>query len=677
MASGGVVSDVGSVLMERVAVDVLQARQVPMSSEGAVFVTVKCREHSAHTAAVVRQITPCWKDESHTFATTGTDALVVQLWDECSTAEPIGQVTIPIQELEARVVEQWYVLEGDSGTELLLRTRWERSRVPRPPAKPAKRVFQVTSAKASGPIKADEVEVKIVSGNECITSRGRPSTELSFSSGSLPVTSKIEITVLDAGSGSLIASGVLPDLGVLIKDEANTIDIVCSATIAIQLVIVPDFGLPPLVPKPALSISYDVAMHKACANCGLTIDDLTPRSVDHFRKKDEPTALTQARFEQHQALLIKRLHAVVTERQRLLSDAAKQDGAHRSSTSSPAQDELLMQRAHRQRQLWDTREERVRSIRQSRTKTKLNNVERAVEIAERARKEREEYQAQLATLHRANQEQMRKRYARDEQLATLRQRRVEEEMHKKLASLAEHETELEKARDRRQAQLVELAGASSEDNTIARLERAKAERQRVDDEISSKTQRTLQTAENRRERHARRQFMKQVDLANKALAERKAIEERITRSNHITESHQTTAATRLAEVQARSARLLATRDADNRAVMSAAAKHREEHHEGAKQRRTARTLEAQRQRQEREVQERQSEAHRREREQVDEKLKAEVVSAKQHHQAEVITRVNHQCVLQQQQQRERLAARQRAADDRLQKLNDIRAVLQA
>jgi hypothetical protein len=425
-----------------------------------------------------------------------------------------------------------------------------------------------------------------------------------------------------------------------------------------------------------VEIEYDVAFHEACEHCGIVPDQLKPKPRSAFDEPGIAAEVCQKRFENHQGLLIKLLYTVVQERQRVLTAAAKGDNVEYSrKIAQKDQDERMVERAKRQREFWDVDAARLRKVRDHKVECHEHNAQASADRAKMERAAREQHLAQMAALHKANQEQLRKRYERDEKLARLRQQRVDEEVEKKAAAWQDHDKDLVDARLRRQQNLETIAGVSSADNTQARLQKAREERRRVDEDIASRTLQTLASVDQKREKHAVRQFLKQVDLANKALKERETIEERLRRSNAITEEHQKHAAVRLQEVDDRSAVALSARDISKRATIESKAKRREQAHERAKTARTSQLEAEKKVQREADAAERRRAVEREHRTRTEAQIRSETTAAQHAYQHSLLQKVNLQAVQLQQQRHHKYDRQQAAADERMKHLEEIRSML--
>jgi len=438
-----------------------------------------------------------------------------------------------------------------------------------------------------------------------------------------------------------------------------------------------DFG-PDHKTRDPVDLVYDRAFQKACENCGVTPSDLKPKTLSDFQQNATSDDAALHQFQVHQNTLVKRLHNVVLERQRLLAEARRQEVSaqeQQGSGSDDAQDGLMVERAKRQRAVWDTNNQRLETARRLREQALAEAEIRAAERAEAERKRQEENHAQMLALHRANQEQMKKRFARDEELATLRQQQIDKESERRLQAWGQHQDAVRAARTRRNEQLKKWAGSGSDANTQARLEKAKELRQRVDEEIADRTKQTLALVDQKRERHAMKQFLRQVELANKALTEREDIELHLQRTSEQLDAHLSKAAARIDEENARYNARMAETSASRQAAVAELGNSRELRHERAKSARiqaSQHRFETRRQQEERRAH---AEAERQERLRQEEERKRDAAKAREAHQREVMLRVNKQAQDQQKQRAERLEQQQRAAEARMEHLAEIRAML--
>lgn len=442
------------------------------------------------------------------------------------------------------------------------------------------------------------------------------------------------------------------------------------------------FGVVPRPARDPVDFEPDAAFKQACEKLSIDPAELKPKPLEHFSGKDVSDDVARSRFATHQSNLIKKLHAVLVERKRLISECATapskaapvQEEAEATCSDDEERDKMI-ERAKHQRGVWDRSREREKEAREKRLQRDRQTVEEAAKFAEEERQRREEHHRQLVELHRANQALVQKRWERDEQLAAARQRKIDEEARAKAAAWDNHMASLETARLRRSQHLEATAGARKDDNTEGRLRKARELRQQVDEDIARRTENTLAAVDRSREKHTYEQFLKQVDLANKALKERETIEATLRRSEEVQAKRQEAISARMRGREAKHAETAHHNDSSVQSVTREKTTKREERHNNARTARLAREETKARKRAELAELQRQKDEERKARLEVERAKHQDRLSETNQHQQEVLARVARDAERQQQERQRKLEAQQANAARRMRRMNEIHALL--
>jgi hypothetical protein len=283
----------------------------------------------------------------------------------------------------------------------------------------------------------------------------------------------------------------------------------------------------------------------------------------------------------------------------------------------------------------------------------------------------------MVALHDANQALMKRRWERDQRLAELRQLRVDEESRVKLEAWNRHMTDIAECRERRGDVLVKTSGSSSEGNTQARLEKAKNIRSTADETLMSKTSETLAKVEKRREEHQFGCFLKQVTLANRALDERIKASENVQRSQALDEARISNIEAHLTAQQQRCDEVRHTEGGLQQSAREARATQRDTNHLKARTARvnhaTTQELKREKARMERNA----LEDEREERFAVARQEKADASLQRSEKQQDVLRKVSRMVEDQQSARDAQQRAKQEKASQRIQRLQEIRSLLEA
>ena len=478
----------------------------------------------------------------------------------------------------------------------------------------------------------------------------------------------------------------------------------------------------------------DNAFLKACGNCGIDPVELKGRPLDAFQSKGVPEDVAIRKFNNFQNARVRKLHLVVNERKRLLADetnntprAIEVDAPEKTETErSPERDrsakddsqpqtarprpppgtkgsqgrrqhaaaatsddgsldgsqtrranekDMMVQRALRQRSFWDSVNERVKKSQDARAKMREQEILRSKEYAQSYRKRRETEEEQKRQLHRINQEQMKKRWQRDDELADIRQRRIDEEFEHKIQLMQLHLNEVETARKRRETIMATVAKEGSDETTAARLQKAKELREAEDEKKREQAIEQVNKVEERRRQQVFRKFIEQARLSEKALDQRKGCQEVLDRAEKLRQERILKIMERIDTEEERSDRRLDEQADTKMDRQYQEAVRRDQRHMEAKEKRRAQAEEAEKKRQEIEDRRARAEKERRERQELEAALAREDANARQEHHEHVLKRVARVAEAQQEEKLRNFEQQQKHASDRIKQLSDIRSLL--
>jgi hypothetical protein len=484
-------------------------------------------------------------------------------------------------------------------------------------------------------------------------------------------------------------------------------------------------------------VLIDNAFLKACQNVGIAPEDLRQKSLEEFRVKGVPDKVAERRFSNFQNARVRKLHLIVAERSKLLNDypavavedpvepeshqehaedqqqQSNRDRAVRSRERSPsnksksssggghssqrgrrqqgplkprppeasqsanaaAEQDLMVQRALRQRQFWDTVNERVQKSQEEVEKQRQQEILQSREYAEQVRKKREEEEEKRQKKHKENQERLRQRWERDDEQARLRQERIDAEFSHRMQVAEAHAREIQTARERREQSLASKAHEGTDVDTETRLRMAKELRESVEAKKRESGYESLEKVEERRKHQVFQRFLIQAQLSERALKEREHTKKVLERNQQNLGSKTQRAMEKIDSEEARGEKVLSEQQKQRLEHIGELAAGRDKKHQKAKEKKTVENQTAEEKRQALEMQRAEERRKREERKALDEAIAKADAEARDEYHRFVLNRVAKVTEAQQEENLRIFERNQRRAEERIRRLNEIRSLL--